>query len=189
MITTMKIFEHFYEPQYSSANMNIDDFDKIVSQDDTIKKRIRFFDYSDSNTWFDKKPRFTVMFADDLIIGICKIDSYDNSEADYSISYFSIDKDFRNRKITRLMINTLFDYILDGDYTLDSSSCTHPGMTKLKPLIDKIAEERGVKWTSNDRRHDTETSYDDDFLHYQEMNDDEYKKHTGHKRKKFDFGL
>ena len=187
MITEFTIFESFYEPQYSCVNLSADEFNELTRKDNTLKTRIRFFNYSDTTSWYDQEPRFTVLFADDLIIGVCKIDKYDNQEGDFSIAYFSIDRDFRNRKLTRLMIDTLFDFILDNDYSLDSSSWTYPGMTKLKPLIDSIAKERGVKWITNNKKHDAEWNYNDDFIHRNEMTDKEYKKHTSRTRKKFNF--
>jgi len=162
MITKFKIYESFYEPQYSCVNMDSSEFNELTNKDNTLDKRIRFFNYSDTTSWYDQEPRFTILFADDLIIGVCKIDKYENEEADFTISYFSIDKDFRNRKLTRLMIETLFDFIIENDYSLNSSSWTHPGMTKLKPLVDEIGIERDAKWITNNNRFDNEVSYNNE---------------------------
>ena len=181
MITKFNLYESFYEPKYSCVNLDMKEFRELTEKDNTLQKRIRFFNYSDTTSWYDVKPRFTVLFADDLIIGICKIDNYDNEEQDYTISYFSIDRDFRNRRLTRLMIETLFDFIEEGDYTLNSSSWTHPGMIKLKPLIDSIAKERNIKWVTNNRKHDGEWAYNDDFINQNEMTDDELKKFNKNK--------
>ena len=178
----LKLYESFYEPEYSCVNLTRDEFRELTDKDETLTKRIRYFNTSDVSSWYDVNPKFTVMFADELIIGICKIDDYENEPQDFTISYFSIDRDFRNRKLTRLMIDTLFDFISDGNYTLNSSSWTHPGMTKLKPLLDKIAEERGIKWITNDRKMDGEWMYNDDFINRNEMTDDELNKFGKNKK-------
>jgi GNAT superfamily N-acetyltransferase len=170
----LKTYELFHEPIYSVVHLDGWEMSDLISTDNTLKDRIRFFDYRDY--LHSNKPIYFVLFADDLIVGICKIDYFEHENTDYTICYFSIDRQYRNQKLTRLLIEGLYTWLKDNNYSLSSSSWTVPGNLKLRPLLNSMAKEFGIQFIDNDRKHDTQREYNDDLINVREMTDKEYKK-------------
>ena len=111
-----------------------------------------------------------------MIVVICKLDYFDNEKTDYTICYFSIDRQYRNKKLTRLLIEGLYTWLKDNNYSLSSSSWTVPGNLKLRPLLNSMAIEFGVEFQDNDRKFDSQHEYNDELINTREMTDKEYKK-------------
>jgi hypothetical protein len=170
----LKTYETFYEPIYSCVCLNNNDMNELSRNDKTLEKRIRFFNYDDY--MYSNDPLYFVLFGDEKIIGICKIDIFKHEKADYTISYFSIDRKHRNNKLTKLIIETLFIWLKNNNKSLSSSSWTVPGNLKLRPLLNKMSKEFGVNFQDNNRKFDNENNYNKNLINSLEMTDSEYKK-------------
>src|ERR1035437_3874418 len=75
-------------------------------KDDSVFSRIRFFSYSDFRN-YEKEPYFVVLIKNKLIIGVAKIAYYSASsknENNYSISFCSIDKNYRSLGYSKLIV-------------------------------------------------------------------------------------
>ena len=176
------IFEsNFYEPQYSVVAHTGKEFEEIINKPNNQKlsKRIRFFNYG-----IQDDAIFFTLYADDLIIGINKImkvkstdDKYRYDYADYVISYFSIDRDFRNKKLSRLLMESMFSWLKENNYSaVASTEWSVPGNQRLKSQFHKMGIEYNIKTSDRKEAHDTKSQYNDELIHKSEMTEDELKK-------------
>lgn len=143
------------------------DFDKHTYKDPTIFKRIRFF--SESDLWnYDKEPKdtyYTVLFKENYIIGLAKIDFYSTSAPNkntLSIAFFSIDKNFRGHKYSRLMANELFKEAKKRNKEIQTSSYTVLGKEYLQHLFNEYAKKHSVIFHDKSKEeslHDAEWMY------------------------------
>jgi len=175
----IKTFETFDNPTYSVVPMDNDEFYQLIRKEKTLEDRIRFFSYTAANHVND--PMHFVLFIENKVIGICKLDIFDSADADYSICYVSIDRQYRNKKLTRLIIETMVDWMKEHNYTLGTSSWTVPGNLRLRPLVKSITSEKGVKFYDKDEKHDVQWMYNDDMININEMTPKELKKHNKRK--------
>lgn len=143
-------------------------------QDKTIFDRIRFFSSEDFK-WIsnDNKPYYSVLFDKDKIIAVAKIGYYSmNSEHenDYSISFFSIDIEYRNNGLSHLLADELFRFAKEKGLDIRTSTYTYVGYLKIKPLFNKYSEKHGVKFLDRDDSSlmDAEWMYDKNLIHRNE---------------------
>lgn len=134
--------------------------------DPTIFDRIRYFSYNDfSYMQKDVNAFFVVMFDDDKVIGVAKVGYYSmnaKSENNYSISFLSIDKDYRKMGLARLMCDRLFKTAKEKGYDISTSSYTFIGKKFLQHLFNEYSKKYDVKFydkTEEDSLIDTEDSY------------------------------
>lgn len=181
----MKYLESF--SKYKTNNirvesMDYDGFFKLIygkggmPEDETVFDRIRFmstFDF-DWRQKQDVKPYFVVLFDNNKVIGVAKMGYFNmsaESENEYSISYFSIDKEYRNNGYSRLMANEVFKLAKEKGFDMSTSSYSFVGFKKLRHLFNEYAKKWGVKFKDkkdDDSLHDAEWMYDDNLIHMHE---------------------
>jgi len=180
----LKVFENFNNIYVKSYNKDefvksIYDYGKMDLKDPTLEKRIRFFNFrSDINWSFNDSFYFIVLYHGDKIIGICKIGHYSGNERGddpnyMSISYCSIDKNYRGKGYLNLMIEELMKLCKERGFDLGSSSWTIAGNAKLRPTIKKWAKKYGVEFLDHDRLHDREWMYNAELTSIEEMTPEE----------------
>jgi ribosomal protein S18 acetylase RimI-like enzyme len=183
-IKNFKLFESnsIYAKSYTLEEFReiLYDKDTYLLKDPTLQSRIRYMDigmdlsaYNDTNNF-----HFIVLYEKEKIIGVCKIGHYSLNEFGddqkyMSISYCSIDKDYRNKGYLKIMIEELMKLCKKRGFYLGASSWTVPGNVKLRPTIKKYAKKYGVKFIDHNNKHDTEYYYKD-FTHISEMTPIEY---------------
>ena len=182
MITNFNLFEtKFYEPIYSVVIHDKEEFTEITRNEKELDKRIRFFDYNDYQ--WSNNPIYFTLYADEYIVGICKISETttydkkkDGAETDYTVVYFSIDRKFRNKKLSRLLMETLFSWLKENNYSISSTSWSVSGRLKLRDMKHELAKEYGVKIIDKNTNHDYDAMYNDDLININEMTPEEYDK-------------
>ena len=167
MITNINIFKENLENLHTAVLTSdelykiIYDFDTHELKDKDIFNRIRYFSINDFG--YNTNPMFfTVLFLNNKIIGIAKCSYYmlnAHNENNYSISFFSIDKDYRGNNYARLLCDGLFKYAKENNLEISSSSYTVLGKEQLEHLFIEYANKYNVKFYNNERMHDTEDSY------------------------------
>jgi RimJ/RimL family protein N-acetyltransferase len=180
----MKFLESFskYNNDIRVESMDFSGFFKVIygsggmPKDETVFDRIRFMHYTDFD-YHQKtsvKPYFVVLFNGDKVIGVAKIGYYDmtaESENEYAISYFSIDKSYRNRGYSRMMADELFKLAKEHGLDMTTSSYSFVGFKKLRHLFNEYADKWGVNFRDkkdDDSLHDAAWMYDDDLNHMSE---------------------
>lgn len=137
----------FYQPVYSVALLNQEKFKKLTSNIKNLDKNLEFFNYHDD--YWSRKPIYFSLFMDDYFIGVCKLDLLNDREkeiwdADYIISYVNIEKLHREKKLTRILIEYIMDWLKEKNLSLCTTSWTPDGNKKLRPLVKSIAKEKSV---------------------------------------------
>ena len=174
----LKLFEEYKH----SDNLKVDTLDfseffkKIYGSsggspnDETIYDRIRYLSEDDFHyTQKDIDPHFIVLEKEDKIIGIAKLAHYpyyDNNV--YSISYFSIDKNYRNKGYSRIMADELFKYAKNNNWTINTSKYSYVGFKKLRPILNEYAIKYNVTFIDrkdDDELHDGKWMYDSELNH------------------------
>ncbi len=163
--------------------LNYSEFFKLIygdgglPKDKTVYNRIRFFD-SSTFGWSQEssvKPYFIVLQDGNKLIGLAKIGyySYDCShEKEYSLSFLSIDIDYRNKGLTRVMADKLFQFLKEQNMDLNTSSYTYVGKIKLQKILNETAAKWGVKFTDKketDYLIDNVSYYDENLNHEKEL--------------------
>lgn len=174
MITTINEYKLYLESNSVQAFiMTNKELIKEVQKDDTIYDRIRFFDVTDLRE--KDKQFFTVLKSNDKVIGITRAAHFSLSsrdENDLSISYFSIDKDYRYKGYSHLMMDKLFEYAGKNNYTISTSSYSYLGKIQLQKLIHKYAKKYSVELIDKDEMLDHEGMYkevDGKYYHKEEI--------------------
>lgn len=143
----------------------------------SVFKRIRYFSPNDFD-YTQKtqvKPFYTVLQIGGKIVGIAKAGYYSLSakdERNWSISFFSIDKDYRGKGYSRLMVNALFEYAKQNDFDISPSAYSILGKERVYHLLIEYAAIHGVKFYDEVRMHDAEWMYvvvDGKKLHQSEV--------------------
>jgi hypothetical protein len=150
-----------------------------------VFKRIRYFSGSDLDRVYGKgcsdeynNRRFSVLFDGDKIIGICKAQYYPYNNENIKdcnhiiISFFSIDRYYRGKKYSKLMIQEMVAICKKDGFSLGSSSWTHLGNKYIRSNIKAECERIGVKFYDNDNMFDNEDQYYDG-IHRGELTDSE----------------
>lgn len=170
-------FKDFLYDDYQIKDIHKDVF-RVVND----KGRIRYatisdletIDYTKDNKYNNR--RFIVLLDGEKIIGICLIQHYEynnvgiKDEKHVSISYLSIDKNYRNKGYSKLMIKELVSTCKKEGFSLGSSSWTHLGNQRIRDNIKKECKLQGVEFYDNDNIHDNERSYKGG-LHVDEINE------------------
>lgn len=183
-LQTYKIFE------YNSENLYIKVFDKesyakeIYNNEGNLKDptyydRIRYSNISDlSWSSSDLKLMFIVLYLNDKIIGVCKIGNWDkNVPNKRSISYCSIDREYRGKKYLKYIVQKLMEVCKENNFILTASRWTVPGYLILRKSLIKYSKMYGVEFIDHNNMHDAPSMYNKDLISRYEMTDDERKKH------------
>ncbi len=145
--------------------------------DATVFDRIRYlssYDFHFSQN--DIEPYYTVLKDNEKIIGVCKIGNYPNSHSSsdsvlYSISFFTIDKNYRNKGYTRLIADELFKFVKTNNYSIDTSAYSYVGFLKLRHILNEYAIKHQVNFIDkkdDDSLHDGLWMYDENLNHINE---------------------
>jgi hypothetical protein len=184
-LNSYKVFEDssdIYVKSYTKEEFvkSLYDYDNMDLKDPTIEKRIRYFNFNnDMGYSFNENTfHFIVLYDKDKVIGICKIGHYSGNERGddpnyMSISYCSIDRNYRGKGYLNIMIEELMKLCKEKGFDLGSSSWTVAGNVKLRPTIKKWAKKYGVDFLDHDRRFDTESLYNTELVSVEEMTPEE----------------
>ena len=176
MITSIKEYKKILEANNVEVFiMHNNEMQQELQNDNSINSRIRFFYINDI---YDKNKQFFVVLKyNNKVIGISRVAYFSMSsknQNDLSISYFSIDKNYRYLGYSKLMLDKLFQHAKENNYTISTSSYTVLGKLQLQKLIHEYANKYNVEIIDKDSMLDTEHSYvmkDDKLYHKNEINE------------------
>lgn len=154
--------------------VSILDFDQFLNlvynkktgecNDPTVFDRIRYFSNGDFHYMQrDKvKPFFAVLTIKNKIIGLAKAGYFDlsaKSERNWSISFFSIDKEYRGLGYSRLMVDAIFRHAKLNNYEISPSCYTVLGKEYVHHLLVEYAKIHDVLFYDEVTMHDLESMY------------------------------
>lgn len=140
------------------------DKERGLLKDPTVFKRIRYFSEHDFN-YSQKtqvKPIYFVLLDKEKIVAVAKIGYYSLSaqnEKTYSVSFLSIDKNYRGFKYSRILVNAIFKYAKENDLEMSTSAYTVLGKESLKHLFNEYAKKYDVTFYDREDMHDAEWMY------------------------------
>lgn len=149
-------------------------------KDPTYYNRIRYANNRDFS-WYESELnlKFIVLYEGDKIIGVCKIGNWDKENPNkMSISYCSIDREYRNKGYLKLIIIELMKFCKNNNFVITASSWTVPGNLKLRPSLIKYSKIYGVEYIDHDNKHDAKHFYNKNLISAYEMTDDELDDHN-----------
>lgn len=177
-ITTYHLFES--NSSIKSKSFNSYEFNSFLfgnpGQDvNDLENRIRFFHYPMFPT---DSVYYVVLFEDNKVIGICKIDTYKDLEPNQmEIAYCSIDREYRGKGYLNILIEELAKLCKKEGFSLGASRWTVPGMIKLRPVVTKWMEKYGVEFRDHSNRFDYSHVYNADMININEMTPEELEEH------------
>ena len=176
MITSINEYKKILESNNVEVFiMHNNEMQQELQKDNSINSRIRFFYINDI---YDKdKQFFVVLKYNNKVIGLSRVAYFSMSsknENDLSISYFSIDKNYRYLGYSKLMLDKLFKHAKENNYTISTSSYTVLGKLQLQKQLHYYANKYNVELIDKDEMLDHDKMYikkDDKLYHKSEINE------------------
>lgn len=169
--------------KYTVSVLNYSEFFKLIygngglPKDKTVFERIRFLD-SNTFNWSQEtsvKPYFIILQDGKKVIGLAKIGYYDmnaSHEKDYSLAFLSIDINYRNMGLTRVIADKMFEFLKEQKMDFRTSTYTYVGKIKLQKILNEMAVKWDVKFLDkedSDGTIDYEKMYDENLNHKSEI--------------------
>ena len=170
----LRKFENFSNNEITVKSVNLKEFRKELDSyrkvNNDIFKRIRYFTSSDIGYMSDDiDPHFIVLKSGEKIIGLCKLGNYmSDSDGVYSISFFTIDKNYRNKGYSRILADELFRFAKERGWVIKTSTYTYVGFKKLRHLLNEYSKKHDVNFIDkkdDDHLMDHPDMYDDQLNH------------------------
>jgi GNAT superfamily N-acetyltransferase len=128
-----------------------------IYQDNSIPKDKRFFTFDDGGVFkyldvrdltnvFSKSNRlYPVVKLNDLIVGISELEQDPDDSNNFWIKFISVDPQYQGNRYASLLIEKIFEFAKENNYSLELSFYSPQGLEKLKKVIERKKEETGVK--------------------------------------------
>lgn len=118
-------------------------------KDISIEDRIRFFSFRNFGSLGEDKEFYSFLLLENKVIGIAHVGYYSlsvDNERTWSISFLSIDKDFRSLGYSKLLVDAVFKEAKTRGLDISTSSYTVLGKEYLQKQFNEYAEKYGVKF-------------------------------------------
>lgn len=151
-----------------------------LPQDESIEERIRFFSFRYLTSLGEGREFYSFLSIDGKVIGVAHVGHYSMNarhEKNWSISFLSIDKDYRSMGYSKLLIDAVFKEAKNLGLDISASSYTVLGKEYLQKQCNQYAKQYGVVFydkTDEDSLIDADWMYkiiDGKKLHKSECGD------------------
>jgi GNAT superfamily N-acetyltransferase len=115
----------------------------------TIQDRIRFFDFRSACPLGDGMEFYTFLLDNNKIIGMAHVGYYSLNavnENNWSISFLSIDKNYRYNGYSKLIVEEIFKQAQERKLEISTSTYTVLGKEHLQKQFNSISKKYGVKF-------------------------------------------
>ncbi len=128
-----------------------------IYQDDSIVRDERFLPFNDGGVfkYFDvgdlinkisKSNRlYPVVELDGLIVGISELEQDPDNSNNFWIKFISVDPLYQGKGYATLLIEKIFEFAKQNNYSLELSFYSKQGLEKLKKVIERKIEETDIK--------------------------------------------
>ena len=137
-------------------------YQQIYPKGNDLKDKIHYFDWNDMNTYFANKKfidslRLITAYNKKDILGICKI-AYWDMDKHYAMSYLSVNNDYFNQGISKLLLDKLFIYfsktypketLFFSGYSIDGWKYLHNKIIDLSKKYDIRIEEKPIEYVTD----------------------------------------
>lgn len=116
-------------------------------KDDSIQDRIRFFNFRSFPCLGEGTEFYSFLMDGKKVIGIAHVGYYSlnaKHERDWSISFLSIDKDYRYKGYSKLLVKEVFSQAKKRNLDISTSTYTVLGKEHLQKQFNEISQEYGV---------------------------------------------
>jgi len=155
-ILTVGEFISLYQKLYNERDVN-------------LKEKIHYFDYNDFDRWGGCQQhrdtlRFAVAYNERDITGVCKFAWWEGS-GNYSASYLSVHNDYKNRGISKEMLEVFYKYFSETyptetlhwtGYSIEGWKYLRNGILKASEKYNVTIKEKPIEfiteWTDENRR-------------------------------------
>lgn len=117
--------------------------------DKTIQDRIRFFNFRSACPLGEGMEFYTFLLDKDKIIGMAHVGYYSLnavSENNWSISFLSIDKNYRYKGYSKLIVEEIFKQAKKRNLEISTSTYTVLGKEHLQKQFNTISKKYSVKF-------------------------------------------
>ncbi|MDD4803633.1 MAG: GNAT family N-acetyltransferase [Candidatus Pacebacteria bacterium] len=88
---------------------------------------------------------YLIVELGDLIVGISELEQDPNDPNNFWIKFISVDQEYQSNRYASLLVEKIFEFAKQNNYSLELSFYSKQGLEKLKKVIDRKIEETGVK--------------------------------------------
>ncbi len=106
----------------------------------------RYFYLRNIISSFNKnKIIYSAIEVDNLIVGLSELEQDPNDENNFWIKFISIDPKYQGKRLSSKLIEEIFKFAKENNYSLQPSFYSEQGLEKIKKVIDRNAEQTGVR--------------------------------------------
>lgn len=118
-------------------------------KDISIEDRIRFFSFRSFGNLGEGEEFYSFLLLENKVIGVAHVGYYSlsvDNERTWSISFLSIDKEYRSLGYSKLLVDAVFKEAKVRGLDISTSSYTVLGKEYLQKQFNEYAEKHGVKF-------------------------------------------
>lgn len=146
--------DEFYK--YISTNGPNGGFDpRFKRKNDGGNKVFKYYDYADYNSMYVKEhnTKFIGIFENNIMVGLVNLYlNKDNADKNiWWLRYLCIDPLYENKGYATQLVDYIFKWFKQNNYTFETSSYTEAGFVKLKPLFNRLALKYDVPFIDKDK--------------------------------------
>jgi GNAT superfamily N-acetyltransferase len=151
---------------------------KFLPKDISLEKRMRFFSYRSFPQLWEKGEFYVFLSLGEKVIGMAHVGFFSMSarnENNWSISYVSVDKDYRSKGYSKMIVEEIFKEAKKRGLEISTSTYTIMGKAYLQKQFNEFADKYGVVFydkSEEDSLMDNENMYvtiDGKMLHKSEV--------------------
>lgn len=102
-----------------------------------------------------RNKHFPTVESNGEIIGLAELEESPYEENSLFIKFVSVDPNFQDQGYGSKLIEEIFKFAKENDYSLQSSMYSDDGFTKLKPKLNELSEKYEVKFIDTDNKIET----------------------------------
>jgi GNAT superfamily N-acetyltransferase len=104
----------------------------------------KYFELSNLNDMYSKDRFYPVIKLNDEIVALSEIEKNNLKENNYWIKFISVDPKYQNNGYATKLIENIFKFAKENNYSLETSIYSDEGIEKIKNIVDKFEKETGV---------------------------------------------
>jgi GNAT superfamily N-acetyltransferase len=140
VLTGQKLVDKIYQGQSLPQDKRFISFD-----DGGVFKYFQLSNIVGFSAHSREKKFYPIVELNDLVVGLSELEQDPNNPTNFWIKFISVDPQYQGNGYARKIIEKIFDFVKENNYSLEPSVYSLEGEEKLKKIINETAEKSGVK--------------------------------------------
>ena len=149
------------KPNIETETLTAEELEDRIYSGDDIKPRFEdprnggvfklFFAEDLGHEALARRSSYSIIEENDVIVGIGRLLKERGSD-NRTIASISIDPAYQNKGYGRKLLDEMFRFAKENNWSLKSSPYTKDGWEKLKPLVDELVKKHEIEFTDKEEK-------------------------------------